>query len=107
MEDIAGTGKMLRRTYAQEMAYLTRLTPTQWMVKPGFVPNMRVPGVFYVNQRLETLLFDELSQYCDRGDHGGFLPAVSYQATSTLPASLATAVASGTGGVMPPPHPIP
>ena len=76
MEDIAGTGKMLRRTYAQEMAYLTRLTPTQWMVKPGFVPNMRVPGVFYVNQRLETLLFDELSQYCDRGDHGGFLPAV-------------------------------
>jgi tRNA-splicing ligase RtcB len=37
---------------------------------------MRVPGVFYVNKHLETLMFDELSQYADRGDIGGFLPAV-------------------------------
>ena len=37
MEDIGGTGKMLRRTFAQEMSYLERVTPTQWRVKPGFV----------------------------------------------------------------------
>ena len=76
MEDIGGAGKMLRRTFAQEMSYLERVTPTQWRIKPGFVENMRVPGVFYVNERLETLMFDELRAFCDRGDHGGFLPAV-------------------------------
>jgi len=76
MEDIGGTGKMLRRTYQQEMAYLERVTPTQWRVKEGFVPNMRVPGVFYVNERLERLMFEELEAYVDRGDVGGFLPAV-------------------------------
>ena len=54
MEDIGGSGKMLRRTFAQEMSYLERITPTQWRVKPGFVENMCVPGVFYVNERLET-----------------------------------------------------
>ena len=74
MEDIGGTGKMLRRTYQQEMAYLERVTPTQWRVKEGFVPNMRVPGVFYVNERLERLMFEELEAYVDRGDVGGFLP---------------------------------
>jgi hypothetical protein len=45
-------------------------------VKIGFVPNMRVPGVFYVNKHLETLMFDELQQHVGRGDCGGFLPAV-------------------------------
>ncbi|GAB4820541.1 hypothetical protein N2152v2_007587 [Parachlorella kessleri] len=37
---------------------------------------MRVPGTFYVNNRLKDLLFEELQTYCQRGDHGGFLPAV-------------------------------
>jgi tRNA-splicing ligase RtcB len=37
---------------------------------------MRVPGIVYVNEKLEDLLFDELQAACDRGDHGGFLPAV-------------------------------
>lgn len=37
---------------------------------------MRVPGIVYVNEKLEDLLFDELKAACDRGDHGGFLPAV-------------------------------
>ena len=89
MEDIGGSGKMLRRTFAQEMSYLERITPTQWRVKPGFVENMRVPGVFYVNERLEILMFDELQAFCDRGDHGGFLPAVEQIANvACLPPSL-------------------
>jgi tRNA-splicing ligase RtcB len=37
---------------------------------------MRVPGVLYVNDRLQSLVFDELAAACERGDHGGFLPAV-------------------------------
>lgn len=43
------------------------------------MPCLRVwdfSGVFYVNDRLKGLLFDELAAYCQRGDHGGFLPAV-------------------------------
>ena len=42
----------------------------------GFVPNMRVPCTFFVNQHLQQLLFEELEQYVARGDVGGFLPAV-------------------------------
>ena len=42
----------------------------------GFVPNMRVPCTFYVNQHLQQLMFEELEQFVSRGDVGGFLPAV-------------------------------
>lgn len=37
---------------------------------------MRVPGYFYVNDRLKSLIFEELQHACQRGGHGGFLPAV-------------------------------
>lgn len=47
----------------------------EFEIKPGFVPNMRVPGAFYVNDRLKALVFEEL-QHATRGDGGGFLPAV-------------------------------
>lgn len=62
--------------FVQERAYIEQLSPYHYRINPGFVPNMRVPGVFYVNQRLEDLLFEELQVYCQRADHGGFLPAV-------------------------------
>lgn len=42
----------------------------------GFVPNMRVPGVCYINKDLEGLLFDELKAFSASSGHGGFLPAV-------------------------------
>ena len=45
-------------------------------IKLGFVPNMRVPCTFYVNQHLQTLMFEELEQFVSRGEVGGFLPAV-------------------------------
>lgn len=64
------------RTYEQEMAYIEQLSPYHYRVKPGFVPGMAVPGVFYVNDRLKGLLFEELQAFCARGEHGGFLPAV-------------------------------
>jgi len=42
----------------------------------GFVPNMRVPCTFYVNELLQKLMFEELEQFVQRGEVGGFLPAV-------------------------------
>ena len=62
--------------FAQECSYIEQLTPYKYRIKPGFVPNMRVPGVVYVNDRLKDLLFEELEVACQRGAHGGFLPAV-------------------------------
>ena len=62
--------------FLQEAAFITRLTPTKYAIAPGFVPNMRVPGAFYVNDALKSLVFDELADAVARSDHGGFLPAV-------------------------------
>jgi tRNA-splicing ligase RtcB len=60
----------------QERAFIEQLSPYHYRINQGFVPNMRVPGVFYVNDRLQGLLFEELQTFCQRGDHGGFIPAV-------------------------------
>ena len=56
--------------------YIEQLDDTKYVVHKGFVPNMRVPGYFYVNDRLRELIFEELQHACQRGGHGGFLPAV-------------------------------
>lgn len=42
----------------------------EYSVKMGFVPNMNVPGTFYVNDRLKDLLFEELAQSVTRGEVG-------------------------------------
>lgn len=42
----------------------------QYTVKPGFVPGMRVPGTFYVNEQLKSLLYEELQQSVQRGQVG-------------------------------------
>jgi hypothetical protein len=60
----------------QEMGFIQQLSPYHYRVEEGFVPGMRVPGVFYVNDRLKGLLLEELQAFCQRGEHGGFLPAV-------------------------------
>lgn len=64
------------RTFEEERAYLEKLSPHCWRIKPGFVGNMRVEGVFYVNDRLERLMFDELRQHCRSAGYGGFLPGM-------------------------------
>lgn len=60
----------------QERKFIEQLSPNHYRINPGFVPGMNVPGVFYVNDRLQSLLFEELHMACERGEHGGFLPAV-------------------------------
>ncbi|CAD5122161.1 DgyrCDS10609 [Dimorphilus gyrociliatus] len=64
------------RSYSEELEYLERITPTSWRIKKGFVPNMKVEGVFYVNDHLEKLMFEELQHACRPGGFGGFLPGV-------------------------------
>ncbi len=60
----------------------------------GFVPNMRVPCMFYVNEHLQTLMFEELEQYVSRGDVGGFLPAVKQLANvAALPGIVKASIA--------------
>ena len=37
---------------------------------------MTVPGIFYVNDKLQQLVFDELKHHSEAEGYGGFLPAV-------------------------------
>ena len=60
----------------QAKQFIEQEDNTRYKVNLGFVPNMRVPGYFYVNDRLKDLIFEELQHACQRGGHGGFLPAV-------------------------------
>ncbi|KAH6922783.1 hypothetical protein HPB50_019074 [Hyalomma asiaticum] len=64
------------RSYNEELTYLEKMTPVSWRIKKGFVPNMKVEGIFYVNNLLEKLMFEELRNSCRPGNVGGFLPGV-------------------------------
>ena len=87
------------RTYAEELSDTTRINDTCYAIQPGFVPNMRVPGVFFVNERLSSLMFDELKQFIQAGGVGGFIPAMKQIANvAGLP---------GVVGVCPSPPPLP
>ncbi|KAF7490787.1 tRNA-splicing ligase RtcB -like protein 1 [Sarcoptes scabiei] len=66
----------MSRTFDEELSFLKRLNSNCWSIKKGFVPNMKVEGIFYVNDHLEKLMFDELKQSCGTGGFGGFLPGV-------------------------------
>ena len=52
----------------QEKAFIKQVSPVEYRVEMGFVPNMRVPGTFYVNSRLKDLIFEELQQHVHRGE---------------------------------------
>lgn len=67
---------MAVRTYDEECSYLEKISGCAYRIKQGFVPNMKVEGLFYVNDHLQKLMFDELRHHCDSKGVGGFLPAV-------------------------------
>ena len=48
----------------------------EYRIDVGFVPNMRVPGTFFVNDDLSELIMEELQQHSSAKGVGGFLPAV-------------------------------
>ncbi|XP_041458541.1 RNA-splicing ligase RtcB homolog [Lytechinus variegatus] len=64
------------RTYNEELKYLNKLSGNCWQIKKGFVNNMQVEGRFYVDKKLERLMFEELQHSCRSKGVGGFLPAV-------------------------------
>lgn len=72
----AGVVPSVVRTYDEELSYLTRQDSTSLAIAKGFVPNMRVPGRFYVNEELEKLTQEELRQHSEAKNFGGFIPAV-------------------------------
>nr|KAF6370418.1 RNA 2',3'-cyclic phosphate and 5'-OH ligase [Myotis myotis] len=66
----------MSRNYNDELQFLEKINKNCWRIKKGFVPNMQVEGIFYVNDALEKLMFEELRNACRGGGVGGFLPAM-------------------------------
>jgi tRNA-splicing ligase RtcB len=64
------------RSFDEECKFIHRETSSRFKINVGFVPNMNVPGYFYVNSHLEQLMFDELKQATVSKGVGSFLPAV-------------------------------
>ena len=66
------------RSYEDECQFIKRKNKFMFTISKGFVPNMNVEGRFYVNSKLEKIVFQELADHVRRGgDAGvGFLPAV-------------------------------
>mmetsp|Transcript_41518 Transcript_41518/g.115438 ORF Transcript_41518/g.115438 Transcript_41518/m.115438 type:complete len:510 (-) Transcript_41518:85-1614(-) len=65
-----------KRTFEEEMSFLTRETDSMFSIKQGFVQGMKVPGRFYVNAALEELMVEELKSFSRQSQNvGGFLPA--------------------------------
>mmetsp|Transcript_6795 Transcript_6795/g.10084 ORF Transcript_6795/g.10084 Transcript_6795/m.10084 type:complete len:590 (+) Transcript_6795:256-2025(+) len=84
-----------QRTYNEELAYLTKLSPTRYQIKKGFVPNMNVPAEVVVNETLEKLLLEELKEGIDGGKRGGgFIPALKQVANvAALPGIVKASLA--------------
>lgn len=88
---------MVVRTYDQETSFIERIDATSYRINPGFVDNMSVPGRFYVNEGIKSLLFDELQQYTRQGGggghQGGFLPALKQLANvASLPGIVSRSI---------------
>lgn len=64
------------RSYKEECSFIERLDQSSFRIKKGFVPNMKVEGIFYINDHLEKLMFDELKHWAGAQGVGGFLPGV-------------------------------
>ncbi|EGC28523.1 hypothetical protein DICPUDRAFT_90903 [Dictyostelium purpureum] len=66
---------MASRSFEEELKFIEKIDSVRYRVKKGFVPNMNVDGMIYVNDSIKDYLYDELEQYSIRGVNG-FLPAV-------------------------------
>ena len=84
----------IRRTFEEEMQFITELTPWKYEIAKGFVPNMNVEGTFYVNNALIGLIKEELKHHCSSDGYGGFLPAVKQIANvAALPGIVKSSIA--------------
>lgn len=92
--DVDTPAKQKKRTYGEELAYLKQVGPCQYDIGIGFVPNMRKPGTFFVNDVLAPLVKAELERCAGGGSTGGFIPAVKQIANvSSLPGIVSRSIA--------------
>lgn len=67
---------MVVRQYEEEKKFITKIGPCEYRIAKGFQPGMNVEGVFYANDKLAKLMYEELENACRPGQSGGFLPGV-------------------------------
>eukprot|EP00978_Attheya_sp_CCMP212_P045450 scaffold347178_cov35-Attheya_sp.AAC.1 len=87
--------KTRKRSFEEELEYITKVSDTRYRIGIGFVPNMNVPAEVVVNPKLEELLLEELRNACDGdGGGGGFIPALKQVANvAALPGIVKTSLA--------------
>jgi len=93
------------QTYEESKAFVKRVTPSELIISPGFVPNFgsfpslsptdvvkpwldntTTPAKIYASANLEKLLLEELKQYHDSPTNTGFTPALQQVCNvATLP----------------------
>eukprot|EP00915_Cephaloidophora_sp_WS-2016_P005506 GHVH01007328.1.p1 GENE.GHVH01007328.1~~GHVH01007328.1.p1 ORF type:complete len:356 (+),score=42.89 GHVH01007328.1:33-1100(+) len=86
---------MVVKEYEHPHPLVRRLDDNSWKIGKGFVPNMRVEAVFYVNDSLKSLVFDELKTYRTNTNKqtGGFLPALHQLANvASMPGIVGRAI---------------
>jgi tRNA-splicing ligase RtcB (3'-phosphate/5'-hydroxy nucleic acid ligase) len=62
------------RTFEEDLSFIEEIDPNTIRIKKGFVPNMRVEGMIFVDASLKELLFEELKHF--HNNPSGFLPAL-------------------------------
>lgn len=86
--------KSHKRTYKEELSYISLVSPCRYDIALGFVPNMRAPGTFFVNDDLAPLVKAELERSATDSNHGGFIPAVKQIANvASLPGIVSRSIA--------------
>lgn len=81
------------RTFDEECAFIRKKSSVEYHIDPGFVPGMKVPGKFYVNDELHELILEELQHHTNSAGIGGFLPAVKQLANvAALPGVVKASV---------------
>eukprot|EP00178_Gracilaria_changii_P008175 TRINITY_DN251_c0_g1_i1.p1 TRINITY_DN251_c0_g1~~TRINITY_DN251_c0_g1_i1.p1 ORF type:complete len:485 (-),score=71.47 TRINITY_DN251_c0_g1_i1:4622-6076(-) len=83
-----------KRTFDEELSFLRKVAPCRYEIDIGFVPNMRAPGTFFVNDLLAPLVKNELQRFSENENVGGFIPAVKQIANvSSLPGIVHRSIA--------------
>ena len=83
---------MVVQSYEDMLKYVHRGDLTSFTIEKGLVPNMRTTGRFYVNEKLEKLMFQEYEAVSGSGV--GFLPAMTQIANvSALPGIVGSSIA--------------
>lgn len=84
------------KSFEEECRYIHRVSNTEFHVNKGLVDNMKVPGKFYADEKLEKLVFEELRNAADNpgAAHGGFIPAIKQLANvAALPGIVKYSIA--------------